>query len=305
MSAMKPSIVITGANGFTGMHACRHFAERGMRVIAVMRSKRRPAFMPPSNCETVSYDLAERDKVKELLRTHRPDYLLHLAGKNDVKGSWADPVDYMEINMMATLYLLDALRTIGHAACRVLIAGSMLNFPLSDTPKPPHPYSFSKTFQVLAAHCWHQLYNQPILIAQPSNLVGPGPSNGICGLLARYTAEIEKGKKQSPFILSSSAERRDFIDVRDAVAAYERILLHGRSGEVYQVGSGKLRTLGEAASVLQNFANCPIPLQINSNEVQSQVKPVDLTCIHALGWRQQISFQQSLQGALDYFRACV
>lgn len=302
---MKPCIVITGANGFTGQHACRHFAEREMRVVAVIRNRNDAMLDHMASVEICCADLTDKVQVKEIVRAHQPDYVLHLAGKNDVKGSWEDPVLYMESNLMSTLYLLDALRSEKLAACRMLIAGSSLNFTLSETPNPPHPYSFSKTFQTAAAKCWHVLFEQPVLIAEPSNLVGPGPSNGFCGLLAQYIADIEKGKKRDPFIVTSSEEKRDFIDVRDVVNAYEQILLHGRPGAVYPIGSGKLRSLGEAAAVLKKLAKCDVALQIRSEEAKSSVQPAVLNEIHALGWRQQISFQQSMEAALHYFRSQV
>ncbi|WP_219838434.1 hypothetical protein [Paenibacillus sp. R14(2021)] len=53
--------------------------------------------------------------------------------------------------------------------------------------------------QVLVAQSWAALYGMDVVVAEPSNLIGPGRSGGLCGLLARYAP------LPAPFRLSSIA----------------------------------------------------------------------------------------------------
>ena len=39
--------------------------------------------------------------------------------------------------------------------------------------------------QVIIAEAWGELMGSNIIIAKPSNLIGPGVSNGICSILAK------------------------------------------------------------------------------------------------------------------------
>jgi nucleoside-diphosphate-sugar epimerase len=292
----SPRIMITGANGFTGRHACTHFSNTGMDVMGIVRNKEGLQL----NASISTCDLTIKDQVERLVDEFQPDYVLHLAGRNAVSDSWREPVSFMETNLMSTIYLLSALRKV--ARCRIVIAGSMLNFPLSDSPQPPHPYSLSKTMQVLASQSWEHLFGQQVMIVQPSNLIGPGYSNGVCGLIARKIVNWERGTDSSPFKLSSIAEERDYLDVRDAVIAYEKILLHGSQGGVYPIGSGRIHSLGDMAAVFQSMTLITLPLEVGQLTLNIPCTPVDITLMKAFGWYPGISFEKSLEDVLHFFR---
>ncbi|WP_409341797.1 NAD-dependent epimerase/dehydratase family protein [Paenibacillus sp. MBLB4367] len=295
-------LLITGAAGFTGRHACRYFVDSGYDVVAVVRNVTSPEPVA-EGCRTVACELTDSRAVHKLMEDTKPDYLLHLAGMNAVSESWKRPADCMETNVLATFYLLDAARLV-NPSCRILAVSSMLNFAMtSEAPKPPHPYSLSKTMQLLAAQSWGHLFGQPVLFVQPSNLIGPGPSNGICGLLAKWVSEVEAGRSAAPFVLSSYEEKRDFLDVRDAVAAYAVILERGSEGAAYKIGSGTQRLLGETVEAFKNQSPAELKISIRENQLSlPDPEPVDLTLISALGWRPAIPFEHSIEGALAYFR---
>lgn len=290
------TVLITGAGGFTGRHACRHFAAQGYSVAAAVR---REDGEPPEGRLYVC-DLTDKAEVRRLVEETAPRYVLHLAGRNAVADSWKDPLGCMEANLLSTLYLLEALR--GLADCRLLVAGSMLDFDLGDSPQPLHPYSLAKTMQVLTAQAWGFLFSQEVLVAKPSNLIGPGRSNGICGLLAARIARWEKGTDASVFRLSSWHERRDYLDVRDAVSAYRIILEAGQSGGVYPVCSGTMRTLGDLVITYRGLTSHTLPIEIGDTPPLPPPLPMDAALTQNLGWSPAIPFAQSLSDALDFYR---
>ncbi len=290
------TILITGANGFTGQQACQHFVQKGLQVVAVSRSI-------GSTIPEVQYwiaDLTKHEQIKDVIEQIKPDYVLHLAGKNAVGESWREPVGYLETNMMSTFYLLDALRCVPH--CRVVVVGSMLSYVPSDEQTPPHPYSLSKSFQTWGALGWAHLFEQQVMIARPSNLIGPGPSNGICGLLARRSIQFENGMNSTPFKLSSLVEERDYLDVRDAVAAYDRIIEDGIPGTIYPVASGVNRSLGQIVQKLQQLLMKELPIE--AGELSSYTPPasINIALTSCLGWNPDIPLEDSLRDALTYYR---
>lgn len=289
-------ILITGANGFTGQHACKHFSDARMDVTAVVRTRKNVL----EGYHTVACDLTNQDQVKRLVEEVRPQYVLHLAGRNQVADSWNEPVSYIEVNVLGTLYLLDALAAAG--SCRILIAGSMLSFSLSGKPQPLHPYSLSKTLQMLVSQSWNHLFGLDLMVAEPSNLIGPGYSNGICGLLARKIVNYERGLDLTPFKLSSLVEQRDFVDVRDAAAAYCLMFKSGKTGGVYPIGSGSLHSLGDLITCYQSLTREPLPLEIGQTANLQEPKPVDMLPMRELGWSPHIPFQTSLEDILGFFR---
>lgn len=294
---MKEStVLITGAGGFTGRHACRHFAAHGYSVAAAVR---REDGDPPEGRLYIC-DLTDKAEVRRLVDQTKPRFVLHLAGRNAVADSWKDPLGCMEANLLSTLHLLEALR--GLENCRLLVAGSMLGFELSDSPQPLHPYSLAKTLQVLTAQAWSFLYSQEVLVAKPSNLIGPGRSNGISGLLAARIARWEKGTDTSVFRLSSWHEERDYLDVRDAVSAYRFILEAGQSGVVYPVCSGVMRSLGDLVVTYRELTSIPLPIEVGQTTPLPPPPPMDAAMTQALGWSPVFPFAQSLSDALAFCR---
>ena len=130
-------------------------------------------------------DLTDLALVEETVKEIVPDQVLHLAGQNSVAKSWENPGNYLHANVLGTVNLLEGIRAYSPAA-RVLVAGSMLQEPITEPAS--HPYSLSKTMQMLVARTWEQLFKMKILLVKPCNLIGPGPSNGVCTIFAKKIA---------------------------------------------------------------------------------------------------------------------
>ena len=268
------------------------------------------AFPPPAPAGSVHWrrcDLTDRQQVRRLCLETEPDALLHLAGQNAVDRSWQDPALTLAVNAMATVHLLEALREAGGER-RALVIGSMLAHMAGGEA---HPYAFSKKLQVSAALAWHRWFGLQVLVAEPSNLVGPGRSAGLCGKIARWTAEAERAEGRfspagvRPFRLSSLQERRDYLDVRDAVRAYETLLRAGEAGRCYALGSGRMRSIAEIKERFERLAAVRLAWEIGSGEPPPSPEPRDLSAIHALGWEARIPFERSLADALAEERAAV
>lgn len=297
-------VLVTGAGGFTGRHASRRLAARGYKVFALVRSEAGLPVM--EGVEYLICDLTDKAGVKRIIDRTRPQFVLHLGGKNSVPDSWSEPLLYIESNLMTTLYLLDALQAFGLEDTRVLVAGSRLKFGLERPLHPTHPYGLSKSLQEAAAMAWGKLYRLGVMIAEPGNLIGAGLSTGICSLLARHIVRLERGESPPPFFLSSGEARRDFLDVRDAVDAYEILLRKGEIGEVYPVCSGREKSLAELAEDFAKLTKvADLHIQIGSpsgGESLVSAEPLLPEALGALGWRACMAWEQSLQEVLDYFR---
>lgn len=333
--------MITGAAGFSGRHACRHFAAAGWEVAALASPRAADAGIPGA-ARVLRGDLTDPREALRICAEARPDAVLHLAGQNDARASWLAPGVTLEANVMATVCLLEAVRRT--CGCRTLVTGSMLRVPPERLVRAPHPYGFSKTVQVMAAIAWHHWYGLPVIVAEPSNLIGPGASNGLCGKIARWAAKAEltacretgtaaggrgpdgrgtgaageggriagtgtraadggtrADNRVEPFVLSSLTETRDFLDVRDAVSAYELLLLAGKPGEAYQVGTGRARPLADVKRVFDRLARVPLRWRIGRSDAPSP-PPADPSGLLALGWRPRHSFVRSLADALEEAR---
>ncbi|KAB2488059.1 NAD-dependent epimerase/dehydratase family protein [Priestia endophytica] len=291
------NLLITGATGFTGIHACHHFIKRGFNVTAIAR---KTAYLP-KDVHVEYCELTNKKEIENLIQKIRPQYVLHLAGQNHVGQSWDDPLASLESNSLATAYLLEALRQ-DAPPCKSVIVGSALQFDLKQLSTLSHPYSLSKTLQVLIAQSWASLYNMDIVIAKPSNLIGPGLSNGVCSILAQRIVEMEENKTDKILEVNNLYDRRDFLDVRDAVRAYETLLIKGIPQKTYEVTSGKSKSLNEVTETFKALTAIDFKIKSKSNEKLEpfvEMKPLEL---NHLGWEQEISFSSSLKDILNFYR---
>jgi GDP-4-dehydro-6-deoxy-D-mannose reductase len=100
--------------------------------------------------------------------------------------------------------------------------------------------------------------------------------------------------------------RRDFTDVRDVVHAYTLLMEKGRSGEVYNVSSGKAVQLQEILDLLLSFAKERIKVEVDSQKVRRVDIPLLVGNNHKIrketSWEPKIPLAQSLQDLLEYWR---
>lgn len=289
-----PRILITGANGFTGRHACTYFADAGYSVYALVRKE---GVFQHRNIHIIKGDLMEQSTLIKLCADIEPHFVLHLAGQNAVDASWSRPIATLEANLMGTAYLLDAIRTEAKN-CKVLIAGSILQSDPRNADSFTHPYGLSKTLQALYSQVYASLFDLEVVIANPSNLIGPGPSTGVCTVFAKRIAKMEAGCAEKKLSIYNSLAERDFLDVRDAIKAYHLLLLKGKAGTDYPVASGIARTLQEVAAVLHKLATVHFDIEAEI-EVQETLPPIQLEALKNFGWSPSIPFEQSLADIFD------
>ena len=290
-------LLITGANGFTGQHACKHFLEAGYNLTLVTRNESTIS----QNVQLEQCDLRDKFAVNKLIEKAKPDYLLHLAGQNHVGDSWLNPIDSLEVNSFSTAYLIEAIRTV-NPDCKIVVTGSALQYDPASIASLTHPYSLSKTLQAIISQAWSILYNMDIVLAKPTNLIGPGFSNGICSLFARKIVDMEEGTTSKVLEVENVLTMRDFLDVRDAVSAYEILLTKGKPGETYEIATGNNRTLGEIINEYR--ALTPIEFEIHSrvNVLKEQQLTITPTNLYALGWKPVYQIQSSLKDILNFHR---
>ena len=293
----KHKLLITGASGFTGQHACEYFSKLDLDIIAIT-NKRNFCY---KKVKTKQCDLFNKKGIKDLIKQIKPDYVLHLAGQNAVGRSWEDPLNSLEVNAMGTAYLVEALRQEA-PDCKTVIVSSALQFNPTSIPTYIHSYGLCKTIQSIFSQFWATLYNMHIVIARPSNLVGPGFSTGVCSIFAQRIVNMEREKEEKFLNVSNLNNRLDFLDVRDAVKAYDCLLKKGKSGDIYDVSSGKSHSLGEIINMFRKTTD--IPFQTKLDNQSPIVNHVDLHPISLieLGWQPKIPLETTIKNIVDFYR---
>lgn len=302
----KPArkLFITGSSGFVGTSTRRFLLEN---------PEYRQAYEIIEPVGRV--DLRDKAALTQTLAEWVPDAVIHLAGQSFVPRSFENPLETYEVNFLGTLNLLQALKASGFSG-RMLYVGSGDQYglvsagdlPLVETQplKPRNPYAVSKAAAELLCYQWSQTEGLDIVMARPFNHIGPGQDARFAvSDFARQVVEIRLGRRAAEISVGDIDVTRDFTDVRDVIRAYLMLLLEGKSGEVYNVCSGKEVSIREILAQLLALAGVQASIRQDSARFRpAEQRRVYGSCDKLLdvsGWRPAIPLEQSLVDNLNYW----
>ena len=306
-------ILVTGAAGFAGSHLVERLAASA-DVVGWSRSD------PPREVSGLArwthLDLLDRDRVRAEILALRPSTVYHCAGVPHVGASWQRSAEPLAGNVLATHYLLDALRRAG-GPCRVLVAGSATVYAPSPRPlreddpiAPNSPYARTKLAQEQLCVRAVKEDGVDVIVARPFNHTGPRQRpDFVAPGMARQIALIERGELPPLIEVGNLDAQRDLTDVRDTVRGYELLMEHGKAGEVYNVASGVARSIRSVLDMLVQRASVAVEVSVDPDRLRPLDTPIilgDATRLRsATGWAPRIPFEQTLDDLLEYWRSRV
>jgi dTDP-glucose 4,6-dehydratase len=246
--------LVTGGAGFIGSHAVEHwvktYPEDRLVVLDKLTYAGHVANLASCNglgkWELVQGDICDAPLVGALFSKHQFDGVLHLAAESHVDRSIANPMEFVQTNVVGTLCLLNAaLQAWGEHADRERylfyhistdeVYGSLGPeglFSETTAYDPRSPYSASKAASDHLVRAYHHTYGLPVVLSNCSNNYGPRqyPEK----LIPVVVQALAEGR--SIPVYGAGANVRDWLYVGDHVRAMEAIFHRGRNGETYNVG---------------------------------------------------------------------
>src|SRR5579871_3910556 len=234
--------LVTGAGGFVGRHLVETLRRDGAEVFACGG--------PNDGAEYVRIDVADMASLRSALDTARPDVVFHLAAQTFVPESLQSPLEVYEVNAVGSARLAQAVReyAANGSPPRIVFASSAevygarapSEYPLRESLnlRPATPYGASKAAAEAMLLAAARSFSLDVVVGRFFNTIGPGQSERfVVASLAAQLAGIAAGGPPE-LRVGNLAAARDFIDVRDAVAAYAALARDGEGGEIYNVCSG-------------------------------------------------------------------
>jgi GDP-4-dehydro-6-deoxy-D-mannose reductase len=312
------TLLITGIAGFVGGHLVDLLrAEHPDEGIAGLV---RPGTPTPDHLRDgvrlLEADLEDPAAVEAAVAAVRPESIIHLAGQSSVHQSWTDPAGTLRTNVIGLLHVFEAVRR-RRLAPRVLVVGSAEEYgavdadagPLAENAplRPLSPYAVSKVAQGYLALQYALSRDLPVVRTRTFPHTGPGRGEAFAeSSFARQIAEVEAGRRRPVLAVGNLDAVRDFTDVRDVVRAYWALLERGASGEVYNVCSGRGRSIGDVLRSLLEISGVHVDLQVD----RERLRPSDLPALvgdprkvrEATGWEPRIALERTFRDLLDHWR---
>ena len=305
--------LVTGATGFAGGHLIDLLLTNDGPPIAAWS---RPGGQPAKIHARVRWravDLLKAPDVTQAISETQPTAIYHLAGAAHVGASWGRSTAHLELHVLGTHHLLEAVRM--HApACRLLVVSSGMIYrpqghPVGeDAPLGPvSPYALSKLAQdQLALHAAaHD--GLDVVVARPFNHIGPGQSPTFAASsFAQQIAEIESGKTPPTIAVGNLDAQRDLTDVRDVAAAYAALMRDGHRGTAYNVCRGQAISMSELLDRLLAISSASVTLVKDP----ARLRPSDLPFLAGradrirtdTGWTPRVPLEQTLADLLTFWR---
>lgn len=166
---------------------------------------------------------------------------------------------------------------------------------------PRNAYAASKVGQEHLAAVWARESGGAAALLRFHNVYGPGlpRDTPYAGVAALFVSALLGGR--APTVFEDGGQRRDFVHVRDvagAVLAAADAGAEDPAGHVraYNVGSGRVTTIGEMAALLARATGGPAPIvtgQYRLGDVR-HITASNERLVRELGWRPAVSLEDGL-----------
>lgn len=327
---MQKTILITGGAGFIGSHVVRLFVNKYPDYKIINLDKLTYAgnlenlsdIDKKPNYEFVKADITDAAAIQNLFSKYKFDGVIHLAAESHVDRSIANPMEFINTNIVGTVILLNAAREawkedfgnkLFYHISTDEVYGSLGEtgfFTETTSYDPRSPYSSSKASSDHLVRAYFHTYKLPVVVSNCSNNYGP---NQFPEKLIPLSINNVKNNKQIP-IYGKGENIRDWLFVVDHARAIDLIFHKGKVGETYNIGGNnewknidliyllckimdkKLNRPSGTSEKLITFvkdrAGHDLRYAIDSSKLQKE-----------LGWQPSLQFEEGLEKTVEWYLA--
>lgn len=253
------SALITGITGQDGSYLAEYLLGMSYRVVGVTRKLNSTGNSLPSgllDCvELVEWNPLDQADVEKLLSTYQPDEIYNFAGFSTGSGMYDDPVGIGEVNGLAVVRILEAMRDVAPSArfCQASsreIFGEAHESPQSErtAPNPRSPYGAAKLYADTMIKIYRARYDLFAASAILFNHESPRRGESfITRKIALAAARIKLGF-ETELKLGNLDALRDWGFAGDYVEAMWRMLQQGRADD-YVVATGVSHSVRDVCQI--------------------------------------------------------
>lgn len=306
-------ILVTGGAGFIGSHIVDRLLDEGLKVrvlddLSTGDKMNLAAHQNNSSFEFMEGDIRDVDQVKAAVEG--VDAVIHEAALVSVTLSVKNPVLSHQINLIGTVNLLKACvdakvkRFVFASSCAVY--GDAKTLPINERlePKPLSPYAAHKLGAEKYAKKFYEEHGLETVSLRYFNVYGPrqkyGPYSGVISVIVNCLLE-----NKAPTIYGDGTQTRDFVNVKDVVAANMLALSKKEAvGEVFNIGTGEAITINELTETIQKIME-----KTTLEPVHAETRPGDIKHSYGdvskakrkLGYKAKVRLEQGLSELIELY----
>jgi GDP-4-dehydro-6-deoxy-D-mannose reductase len=312
-------VLITGVTGLIGSHLAKYFIDNtDYQVFGLKRwrSDEKNIISFKHKIKLFEFDITDYVSLLKIIKEVKPDLIYHLAAQSYPKESTEAPFLTFDVNINGTVNLLEAVKELQiepkiHIACSSASYGIVeeINNPIKEETKllPLTPYGISKVAQEQLGYLYYKNYGIQTYMTRFFNQVGPGQNErSSIQTFCKQVAMIEKGDLPPIIKVGNLNPKRDFTDIRDTVKALDLLLLKGRPGEVYNIGSGKAISIRRVLDIILQKADCKVEVEIDASRLRINDEPILQGNINKFqadtSWKPVYKIEETIDTILNYWR---
>lgn len=297
--------VVTGGAGFIGSNLVDALIERGDTVDVVdnLSSGKRENVNERARLHVLDI----REPLEELFGELRPDVCFHLAAQADVRVSVERPDYDAEVNVIGTVHVLEAARSVGARVVFSSTGGAIYGEcekPADEASErqPLAPYGTAKLAGEEYLLTYRRLHGMANIVLRFGNVFGPRQDpHGEAGVVAIFLGRLRDG--ETCLIFGDGRQERDYVYVGDVVAA--ALAAAEVEGGIFNVGTGRATSVLELYDICRKVAGSELAAEhapARVGELQRSVLDVSKAA-DELGWRPDTSLEEGLRQTWNWIRA--
>lgn len=308
-------LMITGAAGFIGSNFVRHWVSERPDDHIVAFDLLTYAGNEANFSDVrdrivfVQGDIGEQGHVEKIIEAEEIDTIVNFAAESHNSYAVVNPSVFFRTNAMGTQGLLEAARRrdvsrFHHISTCEVYGDLPLDtddiFTEESPYRPRTPYNAAKAAADHAVRAYFETYGLPITITNCANNYGPYqfPEK----LIPSFTAKALDDKPLPMY--ASTQNRREWIHVLDHCRGIQRVILDGRIGETYNVGTGVEKSIEQIADAILDALGKPASLKtiVPDRPGHDRRYVLDWKKINTeLGWAPEIDFEEGLADTVRWY----
>jgi GDP-L-fucose synthase len=292
---------------------------RGLVGSAVLRRLQQAGCTDILTATRDQLDLRDQAAVNYWFRANRPDSVYLVAGTvGGILANSTRPAEFIYDNMLIHATVVHAAHQFG--VRKLLYLGSSCIYPreceqpmseeqLLTGPLEPtnEAYAIAKIAGIKLCEAYRRQYGDDFISAMPTNLYGPNDnfdlmSSHVLPALIRKFHDAKMAEQSEVIIWGTGTPRREFLHVDDLADACVFLMERYDAAQHINVGTGEDLSIRQLAELIRDIIHPRATLRFDASKPDGMPrKLLDVSRLHALGWRHRTSLREGIRSTYEWF----